>query len=230
MRPTFEAITFDAAGTLIRLREPVGTTYSQVARRHGVMASPRDLEEAFRAAWKTALPPFASPDDNATEKDWWRSLVREVFRISLAELPSPDLFDEMFEDLFSHFARPGVWEAVPGSRSLLEELRSRRIPLAIISNFDDRLRAILSDLNMIEAFRWIILSAEVRSAKPNRAIFDEAIRRIGLPPDRILHVGDDPVRDGEGARSAGMACHLVGKNGGTLGDIVEKFRLRRTHY
>ena len=41
---------FDAAGTLIELREPVGETYARVARAHGVALSPDQLEATFRMA------------------------------------------------------------------------------------------------------------------------------------------------------------------------------------
>ena len=45
---------FDAAGTLIELREPVGETYARVARKHGLALPPDRLEAAFRVAFTTA--------------------------------------------------------------------------------------------------------------------------------------------------------------------------------
>ena len=48
-----------------------------------------------------------------------------------------------------------------------------------------------------------VLSYEVRSLKPEPAIYDEAIRRAGVAADRIFFV-DDRVENVEGARRAGM--------------------------
>ena len=37
--PVLRAVLFDAAGTLIHVRAPVGVTYARLARAHGVTAS-----------------------------------------------------------------------------------------------------------------------------------------------------------------------------------------------
>ncbi len=54
-------VFFDAAGTLIRLREPVGEAYARIAARHGIEVDPQSVETAFLQAWKTT-PPLLHPD------------------------------------------------------------------------------------------------------------------------------------------------------------------------
>src|SRR5205823_5289440 len=40
--------------------------------------------------------------------------------------------------------------------------------------------------------------------KPDPAIFDIALERLGMDRKEVVHVGDDPILDVEGARAAGL--------------------------
>ena len=56
-----------------------------------------------------------------------------------------------FEVAYSHFAEAGVWELYPEVREVLEALRPH-FSLAVISNFDGRLRMILEQLGVAKVF------------------------------------------------------------------------------
>jgi len=57
------------------------------------------------------------------------------------------------------------------------------------------------------------LSCEVGWIKPHPRHFQHALDQAGETPDRVLHVGDHPVRDIEGARAQGMrTCLRVTEN------------------
>lgn len=53
-------------------------------------------------------------------------------------------------------------------------------------------------------FDYVITSAEVGKPKPHRAMYQAAIDRSGVPAEQLLHVGDDPVRDIQGASALGI--------------------------
>lgn len=226
----FRAVTFDAAGTLLHLREPVGESYARVAREFGAAVRGDELEAAFRGAWKETPEPY-SPGSDVTEsqRDWWKKLVRKVFaRSSAGEgFAASEDFDPFFERLFAYFAEPGVWRLDPDAPGLLEHLRSRQFSLAVISNFDDRLEAILRDLGITNFFQGIVISEDLLISKPDRRIFDHALAMLGCPARHALHVGDDPLCDGEGAAAAGMGFFLVGKGKGSLKDLARLSSLRR---
>lgn len=57
------------------------------------------------------------------------------------------------------------------------------------------------------------MSCEIGHRKPDRAIFDEAARRLALPADRILHIGDSLETDLVGSRNAGSARSLGARGG-----------------
>ena len=77
------AVLFDAAGTLIAPREPVGESYARLARDYGVALSAWRLDDAFRRIFAQAEPmvfPEAAPEEiPALERDWWRRVVRATF-------------------------------------------------------------------------------------------------------------------------------------------------------
>lgn len=57
------------------------------------------------------------------------------------------------------------------------------------------------------------LSCDCGLLKPDPAIYDLASRRMGLPPEEILMIGDSRPDDVEGARAAGLAALLLDRAG-----------------
>jgi putative hydrolase of the HAD superfamily len=76
--------------------------------------------------------------------------------------------------------------------------------LAIVSNWDERLRPLLARLDLLERFEVVVVSCEAGSRKPEPRIFQAATEALGLSPDQVLHVGDSLEHDVMGARAAGM--------------------------
>lgn len=195
-----KVVFFDAVGTLIRLKEPVGLTYSAIAGRHGIVLDPETLEAAFRSEWAQTPAPLhegAAPDD---DREWWRDLVHQVFESAGAK---GGVGSDLFDDLYAHFACPEAWEVFPDVSAALERL-AVRYRLFVLSNFDRRLHRILDDHGLGSWFESMIISSEVGVSKPHPRIFDVALRAARVPPGVCLHVGDELKADGDGAREAGM--------------------------
>lgn len=228
--PRPRALLFDVVGTLLGPREPVGTTYARFAARHGAQLSSARLDAAFRRALRAAPPmvfPDAAPEETPhLERNWWRERVRAAVGGALGEAdhapaggaPFP-AFEAFFAELFAHYASPAAWRPFPGVRAALAELRARGIRLAVVSNFDYRLPALLEALGLGGCFEFVLLPAEAGAAKPAAAIFDAAVARLGLARDEIALVGDDPEQDLEAARSAGLGAIDVAELA-TLRDLL----------
>lgn len=217
--PAIKSLSFDAAGTLIHLREPVGVSYAAVAARHGVFVSSDRLDQAFRTVWKGTPLPFSSKTDESDphEQAWWSCLVSSVFAEAGARFHSATHYDAFFAELYEHFESPGTWLLDPAAKALLAAV-SDRYRLIVLSNFDHRLRRILRDLEVLDSFEHIILSCEQRCSKPDPRIFAHAATALGLSPGEILHLGDDPICDWEGAHAAGFAHFRVGRAGPQTAD------------
>jgi putative hydrolase of the HAD superfamily len=193
------AITFDAGGTLIQPWPSVGHVYAEVAARHGFAhLSAEKLDRQFAAAWRK-LKNF-----NHTREEW-AALVDQAF----AGAPGPPPSRTFFPELYDRFAGPDAWRIFDDVLPALDALAAAGIQLAVISNWDERLRPLLEQLGLAKYFETVVVSCQVGFPKPSPVIFEHAARRLGLSPGLILHVGDSPETDVLGAKSAGFHALLL---------------------
>ena len=201
---TVRAVTFDVGGTLIDPHPSVGHIYAEVAGRHGyVDISPALLNRRFAAAWRR-LRNFRHT------RAQWAGLVDATFD-GLTERPPSRTF---FGELYDRFTEAAAWHVYDDVRPALEALAARGLKLGIVSNWDHRLRPLLRGLRLDRYFEVMVISCEVGAVKPARAVFRRAAARLGLPPGAILHVGDSPAMDCQGARAAGMQSVLLRRGAG----------------
>jgi putative hydrolase of the HAD superfamily len=224
MGKSLKAVFFDAVGTLFRLTKTVGDHYAYVGREVGLQLDAQTLERAFHAAWKQ-MPQRAAidgprPDD---DKGWWRELVNLVLDQGAASLSEFDR-DNFFEIAYEHFAEAGVWELYPEVVDVLEELEAG-FQLAVISNFDGRLRFILEHLGVSKYFTYVFVSSEIGADKPDPAIFRRALKFMNLQPKEVLHVGDDSERDWKAAAEAGLSVFELDRPRNSLVDLLPILKL-----
>lgn len=77
---------------------------------------------------------------------------------------------------------------------------SARLPLVSLSNGN----ADLERIGLRGHFAHCVSAREFGAAKPHPSIFREACARLGVAPESVLHVGDDPALDVAGAHAAGL--------------------------
>ncbi len=209
-------VFFDATGTLLALREPVGYTYARFARREGIRARAEALERAFRAAIARAEPlafPRASPNRvRALEREWWHRLMDDAFRGAGVET-SPRAIEQAFAALFEHFATRAAWRLFPDARLALRRLRAGGLRLAVVSNFDTRLVTLLEAFGIASSFDAIVLSSTAGFAKPDRRLFNAAISATCSVAAATLHVGDSERLDRRAAIAAGLRALRLDRGG-----------------
>lgn len=214
------AILFDAAGTLFYLTKTVGDHYAYVSREVGLDLDAQELDCAFHAAWQAMPQRFAieGPREN-DDKGWWRQLVGHVFDQVAPSLSELDR-DNFFEVAYEHFAEAGVWELYPEVPGVLKQLQ-RDFQLAVISNFDARLRFILQHLGISKYFAHVFISSELGADKPDPEIYRRALNLMHLDADEVLHVGDDLERDWNAATAAGLSVFQLNRPRNSLRDLLK---------
>lgn len=113
--------------------------------------------------------------------------------------------DEAFEVYFE--ARNQV-ELYPDAALALARL-AQRLPLIGLTNGN----ADLARIGLEGHFRFCLSAREAGCAKPATRIFHAACRRLGVPPEAVLHVGDDPALDVAGAQAAGLRSAWINRDG-----------------
>ncbi len=203
-----KAVTFDVGGTLIEPWPSVGHVYAQVAADHGFKdVSAEMLNTRFRAAWK-ARSPFGHC------RAAWAELVDEVFTGIIPECPSRTFFVKLYE----RFAEADAWRIFDDVLPALDALASRGMKLAVVSNWDERLRPLLRTLELDHYFEAFAISYEVGFPKPSPVIFEHTALKLGVPINSILHVGDSPEMDVQGARGAGAEALEIRRGPGACVD------------
>jgi putative hydrolase of the HAD superfamily len=220
-----KAVFFDAAGTLFHLNGTVGEHYALVGREVGLELNAEKLDHAFHSAWKRISPrPAIDGSRENDDKDWWRDLVEAIFDEVAPSVNDLDR-DNFFEVAYEHFTEAGVWQLYPEVFEVLRGL-SPDLRLAVVSNFDGRLRMILEQLGVSKFFTFVFISSEIGADKPDPEIFRRALTFMDLPPGEVLHAGDDPERDWKAAEEAGLTVFRVRRPQNSLRDLLADLRDR----
>lgn len=94
----------------------------------------------------------------------------------------------------------------PGVKDTLDELRSRRLPMAVLTNKPVRIsHTIIEGLGLGTHFFKIYGGNSFDHKKPHPIGVETLLAEAGQPADRCLVVGDSSV-DVQTARNAGVAC------------------------
>ncbi len=95
-------------------------------------------------------------------------------------------------------------EPFPDVIPVLRALRERFLLVSVTNG-----NAQVEKTPLARLFHLDLTSAGVGAAKPDPAIFRAAARWAGVAPGEMLHLGDDPVRDVQAARQAGLRAAWV---------------------
>lgn len=105
----------------------------------------------------------------------------------------------------------------PEVTAALQQLRQRFMLISVTNGNAD---VALTPLR--GCFDHCLTAADVGAAKPDPTIFRVAAERAGVGIHEIAHVGDDPVRDIDAARSIGMRTVWVNRQADPWPDEVER--------
>lgn len=158
----------------------------------------------------------------------WRSLRRHIegniehrteedlagFKRRNAEMTAAELGIEAPANVLTEVAEHRIsFNPYPESEAVLRRLREMGTKVFAVSNWDIELVKVLDDLGWSGYFDGVIASAAVGIEKPEGEIFEEALRVGGASRDRVVHVGNDPITDVQGASRAGLDTVLVDRRG-----------------
>ena len=212
MLSKYKAVFFDVGGTLLRVEPSVGDVYATYARSFGFKGSAKELNQLFQKEWTNlgGIESLGNRSGKEAERNFWKGLVYQVFE----HYGGLENFEDYFEVIYEAFARKDHWHIFDDviSSGILNKLKKRGVTLGVVSNWDSRLHTILESTGLAEYFDFILASAEVGSAKPDKKIFIEAIRKSGVDPTEACHIGDDLRADIQGANSVGIEAILVDRN------------------
>ncbi|MFI5984776.1 HAD family hydrolase [Streptomyces sp. NPDC051555] len=157
-----------------------------------------------------------------TDRHWARFAAGEVgFQEQRRErvrdfLGQPELdaagADAWFGRYVEHYK--AAWAVFPDVLPVLDALahshRHGVLSNSSLANQDPKLR----DLGLRERFEVLVCAAELGVSKPDAAAFLAACAALGLAPQEVVYVGDQPEIDARGARDAGLTAVWLDRDGG----------------
>jgi HAD superfamily hydrolase (TIGR01549 family) len=197
------AISFDFFNTLVthRDRRGRGARVMEYFRAQGWESSPWE-HAALYDVFAECGSDFAVTMNAADMKAFCGRVARALFRrlnVSVDDATADTHGVELWRIL-----GPDHLEPFPETTTVLAALHAAGYRIAITSNWQHGLRAFCEALGFGAYVDVVLSSAEVGVEKPDGRIFAETCRRLALPADRILHVGDTEADDVVGARGAGL--------------------------
>ncbi len=124
-----------------------------------------------------------------------------------------NMFYAKSEELFLEYRPVVIFENI---HNFFEDIKNQGKTINILSNTGfikgKTMRKFLIHENLDQYIDFHIYSDEINCSKPNPLIFQEVKNKIkdqDLPLHQILHIGDNPVADYQGAKNFGFSAHLL---------------------
>uniref|UniRef100_A0A1B0CZD0 Uncharacterized protein n=1 Tax=Phlebotomus papatasi TaxID=29031 RepID=A0A1B0CZD0_PHLPP len=213
----FRLVTFDITDTLLRFRTFPAYQYAKAAKDFGYPnLDQAKLADNFNRHFRQMAEKYPIFGYHHSEiggwRNWWQLLVIRVFESSHSNIPSRDL-EKIANHLIHSFETSECWCRCSSAEALVADIKKEGKIVGVITNSDPRIRSVVKNLELPE-FDFITCSYDIGYQKPNREIFEKALRQAGVAVtgDESLHIGNTPRLDFLGARDAGWASVLITNN------------------
>ena len=198
-RPTIRAVTLDLDDTLWPFA-PVAASIDAALEDWLAEHAPRTAARYDREVVDDALAAVrAERDELAHDLGATRRAV--LRRLLEAAGEDPALAEPAFAVVFAARQRVVLY---PDAEQALDRLAAQ-VPLLAVTNGN-------ADIELTGVARWFagcVSAQAVGVGKPHPRIFEVACERLALPPDAVLHAGDDLRTDVGGALAAGLQAVWV---------------------
>ncbi len=208
-----EVVFFDAGETLIRPYPSFPELFSEVCSRRGVSVdadSVREVQERLAphlvdlAEDTGVTQPSLDPEDSRV---FWTFLYRRLLEELRVDEP------ELVQDLYATFSASTSYKVFDDVLPALSELERAGYRLGLISNFEGWLQKVLVEQELGESFEVSVISGLEGVEKPDVRIYEIAIERAGVDPQRAIHIGDSMAMDVRPAKEVGMNVVLLDRAG-----------------
>ncbi len=198
----FEVLSFDCYGTLIDWESGILKALKTILSNHNINIGDQQILELF-----------AQRESIQEERKYLK--YREVLKKIVQDFGEKLSFAPSEEELNSLAESIQDWEFFPDTVRALKALQ-KRYKLTIISNIDNDLFAYTAKKLEVE-FDWIITAEQVKSYKPSLRNFEFAIQKMGIAPDKLLHVAQSVYHDIVPAKTMGLTAVWVNRRQGKEG-------------
>jgi HAD superfamily hydrolase (TIGR01549 family) len=207
MNHTIQAIFLDVGNTLrILLKDPLHQAQARrkIAELIGTQEDPDAFCERLDVRYKEYRKWAFENLVEAPEAELWT-------RWLAPEFPAEKLAPLSVELTYQYRQSMGRRVLQEDAVEVVAELDRRGYILGIISNVitSQEIPDWLAADGLTKYFKSVVLSSVCGKRKPDPAVYQEAARQAGVPPQKCVYVGDNLKRDVVGARQAGFGMVVI---------------------
>jgi HAD superfamily hydrolase (TIGR01549 family) len=205
-------LSFDCAHTLVDARWDPGLFAVTCAENVGIPVHRDDHAYLYRAQYVEWLPRFHAVNltrDVEQVRAFWREFTEYwLTRIGWGLEATGVLMEEADLQMYGSDRWFELYDDVIPTLNDLEIASMRK---AILSNWDISLHRVVESKGISGYFDPIIASLEEGPEKPDPALFQILLDRLGAEPQDVMHIGDNPEDDLIGAQRVGMHACLINR-------------------
>lgn len=204
----FEAVFFDAGETLVHPHPTFPDLFSRILKREGFDVGPDTIRERIHVVFDRFRQAAQTNELWTTTPERSRRFWHDVYGIFFRELGIPDA-DGLIDSVYREFTDLGNYRLFEDVVTALDTLRAAGLKLGVVSNFEEWLERLLDELGVSGYFEVAVISGVEGLEKPDPRIFELAMERAGVSPERSVYVGDNPEFDVDPAAAVGMFPVLI---------------------
>jgi len=182
------------------------------------------LVDAYKAVASSLNYTLAQMDRAPVDDDKIKRAVGRGDRNLIKTFLSEEDIDgalSIFRQHHTHALKQGT-KFLPGARRVLDELKRKRLFLAVASNRPTRFtHIILKHLKIRQTFDYVLCGDKVARQKPAADILEQILTRFSIMPREALYVGDMTI-DVETGNNAGIKTVAVTTGSSTEEEITQQ--------
>jgi len=202
-----KAVLFDLDGTLRHHIPAAGDVFVEFTRSIGLRISEEDrirsehwVHHYFAHSLEIQADGKLFKDD---QKSFWVNFTkRRLVAVGVPTAQAIDFAPQASAYMEEHY-KPTVHipeDVFP----LLQFLKDSGYVLGLVSNRDDPYHDEIKNMKLDSYFKFILAGGEVNAFKPDKLIFDHALKLAGTSASETMYIGDNYFADVVGSRRAGL--------------------------
>ncbi|MEQ1823360.1 MAG: HAD-IA family hydrolase [Fimbriimonadaceae bacterium] len=210
---SIKVISFDAAHTLVDVDWNPGDFATQMVNELGEFPDPQVAAETYNNLLYSRWGHFRELNLQRSQdicQQFWRELTAD-WSARLALRTDPAKLSEHANVRIYADDSP-VYRVFADTIPCLQELKRQNWRMIVVSNWDVSLHLVLEAFGIGSYFEQVFASLEWGPEKPEIELFRIVESEMNLGPESFFHIGDNPLDDFHGAKSAGWRAALIDRS------------------
>lgn len=201
-----KALAFDFIGTIAIVKADIDACIASLYEAASTLTGLSAPFEAFKKVYMDKAIKYRrirlKSHREIHNRIWIREALEEL-GCSVGDCELEELVNSYFKPYMASLRIPEE------TRSILRGLKGYK--LGLVSNFThpELIFSCLDKHGISDLFDCVVISGSLGWRKPHRRIFEHLLGLLGVAPEEVLYVGDDPIYDIDGAKAVGMKAVLI---------------------